>query len=102
LEFVNSFVDLCCTVKDQEEASNFTSNAGNELTKKTVTVFDSSFATIEMTLWNEMAVRDYPPGTIMILKRMKITEFNGAMRLGFNRFSSEIMTGNTIMHNPEV
>jgi hypothetical protein len=56
--------------------------------------------TIEMTLWNEMAICDYP--LPMILKRMKITEFNGAMRLGFNRFSSEILTGNTIMHIPEV
>jgi hypothetical protein len=101
-EFVNSYIDLCCAVKDQGEAVNFTSKAGNELTKKNVTVFDSSFATIEMTLWNEMAVRDSPLGTIMILKRMKITEFNGAMQLGFDRFSSEIMTGNTIVHNPEV
>ncbi len=55
-----------------------------------------------MTLWNEMAVCDYPLGTTMILKRMKITEFNAAMRLGFNRFSSEILTGKTIMHIPEV
>ncbi len=55
-----------------------------------------------MTLWNEMTVYDYPFGTAMILKRIKITEFNGAMRLGFNRFSSEILPGNAIMHHPEV
>jgi hypothetical protein len=45
---VNSHVDLCCAVKAQSGALNFTSKAGIELTKKNITVFDSSSAAIEL------------------------------------------------------
>jgi hypothetical protein len=44
----------------------------------------------------------FPIGTIMILKQIKITEYNGTMELRLDRFESEIVIGNTIMHKPEL
>jgi hypothetical protein len=35
-------------------------------------------------------------------EQIKITEYNGTMGLRLDRFGSEIVIGNTIMHKPEV
>ena len=74
-----STVDIVGIVSHVTEASNFTSKAGKELTKRELTIVDDSGAEVKCTLWGEQATEehDYPTQPIVAMKGCSTSDFGG-------------------------
>lgn len=72
-------VDVIGILKDVGAASNFTSKAGRELTKRDVTIVDRSSTTITMTLWGEKTgvVTEGDVGGVLAVKGARVGDFGG-------------------------
>ena len=83
-----SVVDLLAVVINVSDVSKITQKAtGNELTKKTVTIADTT-ASVELTVWNEECERfTYGPGTVLAMKCLRLGDFDG-LSLGTTRETS--------------
>jgi len=74
-----AFVDVIGVCVDVSDIQNFTSKKGNELTKRTFSIADSSNAKIECTLWGEDA-KSFPDslkGRVLALQAARVSEFAG-------------------------
>lgn len=91
LDKANTFVDIAAVVTEVMDPFSFTSKAGRDLVKRDVFIADQSDHSIKMTLWNEVAQENFSVGECLVLKRMKISDFNDQLSLGFDRQYSEIL-----------
>eukprot|EP00727_Mastigamoeba_balamuthi_P013165 m51a1_g8471 putative replication protein a 70 kda dna-binding subunit (646) ;mRNA; f:485091-487370 len=71
-------VDVIGVVTEVGQVSRFVPrNGGNELSKRTVTLGDSTSHTIEVTLWGEKAEAcELPLGTVLAIRGCKVSDFN--------------------------
>lgn len=111
----NSFMDVIAIVKDVGEISSFISKTTQkQMTKREITLVDSSMASVKFTLWAEKAANfALPPGTanpVITIKAAKVGEYNGKcdgllvmlinVALGMKNLSASI--GSTISFNPDI
>lgn len=74
-----AYVDVIGVCVEVSDVQNFTSKKGNELTKRTFSIADSSNAKIECTLWGEDA-KTFPEslkGRVLALQAARVSEFAG-------------------------
>lgn len=91
-----SIIDVIGVCKEVSDLNSFTSKNGRDLTKREVTLVDSSNATITLTLWGEQAkeFNGYEQPVVLV-KSAKIGEYGGGKTLG-------TMSGSSIKVNPDI
>ena len=73
----NSMVDVLGVVHEDKGISKFTSKAGQALTKRSITLADTS-SKVELTLWNEQAESwNHPLGSVIAVRNCKVGNFDG-------------------------
>ena len=90
LDKANSFVDLAAVVTEVQDTFSFTSKAGNDLVKREITIADQSDHSIRYTLWNDVANLQYTVGEYLVIKRVKINNYNDQLSLSHDRQYTEI------------
>lgn len=74
---VNRTVDILGVITHSNEIATINTKAGKTMSKRDVTVIDNSSVAIDMTVWGEKASLGYSPGTIVVVKGARVTEWNG-------------------------
>lgn len=74
----NSVVDILAVVKSIGEISTIMQKAtGKSLTKRNITIVDTT-AAVEVTLWEDECARfNYPVGTLLAMKNLRVSTFDG-------------------------
>jgi replication factor A1 len=85
---VGSTLDILGVVTGIAEASSFTSKNGNHLTKRNITVADST-AQLDLVVWDQVAALwEVQVGTVIGVKNVKLGEFQGEQTLSMGQGSS--------------
>lgn len=74
---VGAMVDVVGSVRAVSEISKITGKDRNTFEKRVITVFDESGKAIECTLWRAHAQKEVKVGDIIVLRGVKVGEFNG-------------------------
>lgn len=91
---VNMIIDVIGVCKEVSDLTNLTAKStGRELTKRDITLLDSSNAAIQLTLWGEEAKNfDGSLQPVILVKGAKVSEFGGGKTLSL--VGSSIMKSN--------
>lgn len=73
-----------------DEPFSFVSKAGNALIKRDITIADPSECSIKLTLWNEASNVAGGIGDILMAKRVRVNDYQGALSVTYDRLNSEI------------
>jgi len=88
----DSMVDVIGVVKGGGDATNITTKAGKELTKREITLVDRSNTQVTLTLWGKTAETfDSTNNPILAAKSVKVSDFNGVS-----------LSGGDILVNPDL
>jgi len=79
---VGANIDVIGIVKDPGTYQEVTvKNSNAPKGRKIIQIYDDSLTGIEMTLWGEWSVKDYPKNTISMIKNARTNEFNNMRNL---------------------
>merc|ERR1719347_708125 len=88
----DSNVDVIGVVKTGGDATNITTKAGKELTKREITLVDRSNTQVTLTLWGKTAETFDPTNNpILAAKGVRVSDFNGVS-----------LSGGDILVNPDL
>ena len=90
---VDTNVDVIGVVKDVGQCSSFTSKAGNDLTKRELTLVDDTNVEIGLTLWGDRASEDeaqWQGFPVVTAKGCKLGSFNGRSLSAFGSVQMQI------------
>lgn len=93
----NAMIDVAGICKEASELNTFTAKtSGRELTKREITMVDSSNAAVQLTLWGTDA-QNFPTSTnpVIVVKGARVSEFNGGKTLG-------LVGGSVMKLNPDI
>jgi len=75
---LNAMIDLLAVVASAEDITSITTKKGDTLQKRSLTVVDTSGASIKLTLWGAVAETfDYANSPVYAFKALRISDFNG-------------------------
>ena len=89
---VGAVIDIIGIIKDSGTYQEVSIKQGKEMKgRRIIQIYDDTLTGIEMTLWGEVANKDYPKNLIVLIKSARTNEFNATRNLS-SSFQTSIFT----------
>ena len=72
----DKIIDIIGMITDVQDVTQINTKRGTQLSKRTLTLVDSSMASIEATLWGKFAESDLHADEILVMQAAKVSDWN--------------------------